>query len=194
VNIGKSDQAYAILHGELQIEGSDIPKHLLITWLHWDDAEPIYQSAYPIDDDEVMPSDEVDIIPCTMLSGAACLPGALPDHPDDASDAADMGGIYWKRSHVYISGMSKVMVRPSSGTCTWPKADPRQTIAQAVQERPYERRPSQEAETNARRRYAREQRAEPAPEVSPNSKRSRTSAAAAETSWQSVSFRSYWTP
>ena len=118
MNIGKSDQAYAILHGEVQLEGSTIPKHLLITWLHWDDAEPIYQSAYPIDDDEVMPSDEVDIIPCTMLSGAACLPGALPDHPDDASDAADMGGIYWKRSHVYISGMAKVMVRRNSQTLT----------------------------------------------------------------------------
>jgi len=29
-----------------------------------------------------------------------------------------MGGIYWKRSHVYISGMSKVMVRCSSVSWT----------------------------------------------------------------------------
>jgi hypothetical protein len=110
VNIGKSDQAYAILHGELQLEGSILPPHLLVTWLHWDDEEPVYQSSYTLEGDEVMPSDEVDIIPCTMLSGHTCLPGALPDRSDDCSDAVDMGGIHWKRTHVYVSSSSTVMV------------------------------------------------------------------------------------
>ena len=32
MNIGESDHAFAILHGELQLEGVDIVPHLLITW------------------------------------------------------------------------------------------------------------------------------------------------------------------
>lgn len=98
------------MHGEVQLEASGLPTHLLISWLHWDDKEPVYQSDYALDDDEVMPSDELEIIPCTMLSGATCLPGALPDNSEDTSDATDMGGIHWKRTHVYVSENSSVMV------------------------------------------------------------------------------------
>jgi len=111
VNIGQHYQAYAILHGELELEGSNLPPHLLVTFLHWDDEEPVYQSEYQLDDDEVIPSDEIEIIPSTMLSGNHCLLDTLPaDDTDDAPNHGTMHGIHWKRSHVYISETATVMV------------------------------------------------------------------------------------
>lgn len=112
MNIGKDDQAYGILHGELALEGSDVPPHLLVSFLHWDSEEdPVYQKEYPMGEDEVMPSSELEVIPATMLSGRRCLPNQLPSSAEDESDLEeDMGGIYWKRSHVFVSETATVMV------------------------------------------------------------------------------------
>jgi len=63
-----------------------------------------------LEEDEVIPSDEIEIIPSIMLSGKHCLLGALPDGTADESDSEEMGGIHWKRSHVYISETATVMV------------------------------------------------------------------------------------
>lgn len=64
-----------------------------------------------MEEDEVIPSDEIDIIPSTMLSGKHCLPGGLPDGTGEESDSEEMGGIFWRRSHVFISETATVMVR-----------------------------------------------------------------------------------
>ena len=109
MNIGDDNQAFAILHGELTHEVGSMAPHLLVTWLYWEqDSEPVYQNDYCLDSDEVMPSDELDIIPFTSVNDVLC---PLEDLPRVIERCDDQCPIFWKRRHVYVSSQSTVTVR-----------------------------------------------------------------------------------
>lgn len=109
INIGQHDQAFAILHGELEHHDHSIAPHLLISWMYWEqDAEPVYQSEYELDSSEVMPGDEIDIVPVSAVGEIIGDPCALPRCAEECSEDC---GIFWKRSHVYSSAEGTVMVR-----------------------------------------------------------------------------------
>lgn len=107
VNIGDDNQAFAILHGELTHEDPTIIPHLLITWLYWEqESDPVYQTSYQLEIDEVMPSDEVDIIPFNAVCEVLCSLEELPRRLDQCHGRHT---VFWKQSHVYISGEEQVM-------------------------------------------------------------------------------------
>lgn len=108
VDIGDDDQAYAIFHGELFHEDRDVKPHLLVTWLYWDqDSEPVYQTDYALEADEVMPSDELEIIPFSTVSDVL---GPLKDLPRSLNQCDEHCSVFWKRTHVYVSAESAVTV------------------------------------------------------------------------------------
>lgn len=144
VNIGQNDQAYAILHGELEHDDINIQPYLLVSWLYWEqDSEPVYQTDYELGSDEVMPSDELDMIPYKALNGYVCGPGQLPRSEQECTDDCP---IFWRRGHVYLSAEATVIVMKHHHPVAHDTDEPlRQPIDEAVAQPPYVREPETSA-------------------------------------------------